>query len=408
MKRSFIYSLILLIISFTLIFFNFNLIPKNISFDEIAFTRLALSLNNSNYIPYSELATGHSTLYFYIILISFKIFGISNFALRLPSAIFGILSILVFFAILKNTFNEVNKPFYSFIGGFILITSRWFINFSRFSFEATFLLFIELLSLLFILLFIKKKNYLFIFLSGLFAGLSFLSYTPGRIFFLLPAFLLLIKKTKIKYYFFYFITFIIVSSPLTIYFVKHSDIRFQEISILSQKNSIYSKIKMFSENAQKTALMFNFKGDLNGRHNFPGKPSFNPILGTFFVIGLIITTKELFKFPNNLFLFYFILGLVPTFFTLPPDNPNMLRLFTTLPSSIYFVIYGIKNILTVNHKKYLPYIFVGLIIMSSILELRTYFKYQSRVFRNSFEVKCQINEVINKIPKRCLVSKNEF
>src|SRR3989344_3777264 len=102
MKRSFIYSLILLIISFTLIFFNFNLIPKNISFDEIAFTRLALSLNNSNYIPYSELATGHSTLYFYIILLSFKIFGVSNFALRLPSAIFGILSILVFFVLLKN------------------------------------------------------------------------------------------------------------------------------------------------------------------------------------------------------------------------------------------------------------------------------------------------------------------
>ena len=408
MKRSLIFSFLLLLISSILIFFKFNLVPQNISFDEIAFTKLALSLDNSKYIPYSNLATGHSTLYFYIILVSFKIFGVTNFALRFPSAIFGILSILVFFVLLKNVLKEGINPYFSFLGAFILTTSRWFINFSRFSFEATFLLLMELLSLLLILFFIKKENNLFLFLSAVFAGLSFLSYTPGRIFFLLPAFLLLIKKTKIKYYFFYFITFIIVSSPLTIYFVKHSDIRFQEISILSQKNSIYSKIKMFSENAQKTALMFNFKGDLNGRHNFPGKPSFNPILGTFFVIGLIITTKELFKFPNNLFLFYFILGLVPTFFTLPPDNPNMLRLFTTLPSSIYFVIYGIKNILTVNHKKYLPYIFVGLIIMSSILELRTYFKYQSRVFRNSFEVKCQINEVINKIPKRCLVSKNEF
>ena len=408
MKRSLIFSFLLLLISSILIFFKFNLVPQNISFDEIAFTKLALSLDNSKYIPYSNLATGHSTLYFYIILVSFKIFGVTNFALRLPSAIFGILSILVFFVLLKNVLKEGINPYFSFLGAFILTTSRWFINFSRFSFEATFLLFIELLSLLFILLFIKKKNYLFIFLSGLFAGLSFLSYTPGRIFFLLPAFLLLIKKTKIKYYFFYFITFIIVSSPLTIYFVKHSDIRFQEISILSQKTSIYSKIKMFSENVQKTALMFNFKGDLNGRHNFPGKPSFNPILGAFFVIGLIFTSKELFKFPNNLFLFYFILGLAPTFFTLPRDNPNMIRLFTTLPSSIYFVTYGIKNILTTNPKKYLPYIFVGLIIMSSILEIRTYFKYQSRVFRNSFEVKCQINEVIDKIPKRCLVSKNEF
>lgn len=411
MKRSLIFSFLLLLISSVLIFFKFNLVPQNISFDEIAFTKLALSLDNSMYIPYSNLATGHSTLYFYIVLLSFKIFGISNFALRFPSAIFGILSVLVFFVLLKNVLKESDNPYFSFVGAFILITSRWFINFSRFSFEATFLLFIELLSLHLILLFIKKGNNLFLFLSAIFAGLSFLSYTPGRIFFLLPAFLLLIKKTQIKYYFFYFVTFIIISSPLTIYFVKHSDIRFQKISILSQKASVYSKIQMFSENVQKTALMFNFKGDLNGRHNFPGKSALNPILGILFILGIILAVRNIHNYRNKLFLLYFLISISPTLITQPIDNPNMLRTFTALPSVIYFIIYSIKNIAEYkfNFNKKIIYVFIAVLIsLSSIYELNTYFKYQSRVFRNSFEVKCPVEEVINKIPKRCLVSKNEF
>ena len=132
MKRSLIIILFLFVVSSFLIFFKFNLIPQNISFDEIEFSRLAISLNNSNYIPYSNLATGHSTLYFYIILLSFKIFGISNFALRFPSALFGILSIIIFYLLLKNIFNEDKKIFYSILGALILLTSRWFINFVRF------------------------------------------------------------------------------------------------------------------------------------------------------------------------------------------------------------------------------------------------------------------------------------
>src|SRR3990167_6075582 len=116
MKRGLIIIFFLFVGSFFLIFFKFNLIPQNISFDEIEFSRLAISLNNSNYIPYSNLATGHSTLYFYIIFLSFKIFGISNFALRFPSALFGILSVTTFYLLLKNIFNEEKKIFYSILG----------------------------------------------------------------------------------------------------------------------------------------------------------------------------------------------------------------------------------------------------------------------------------------------------
>ena len=423
MKRRLIIIFFLFVVSSFLIFFKFNLIPQNISFDEIEFSRLAISLNNSNYIPYSNLATGHSTLYFYIILLSFKIFGISNFALRFPSALFGILSIFTFYKLLKNIFNEDKKIFYSILGALILLTSRWFLNFARFSFEGTFLLFLELMSIFFFLLFFKNRERrhpfrattLFIVISGIFAGLSFLSYTPGRIFFLVPLFLLFLKKSSFKNYFFYIISFLVVAFPLLFYLIVNNDIRFNEISILTQNSSFSTKISLISENVQKTALMFNIKGDKNGRHNFPGKPALNPILGILFVLGVILSARKIKEFPNKLFLFYFLVSLLPTLLTLPHDNPNMNRTFTVLPAVIYFVIYSIKFLSTINfriNKQLLIMFFTGIILISSIIELRTYFFYQSRVFRNSFEVKCNIREILSStskiIPKKCLVSKNEF
>ena len=274
------------------------------------------------------------------------------------------------------------------------------------------------MSIFFILLFLKQEErkhpfraILFIIISGIFAGLSFLSYIPGRIFFLVPLFALFLKKPQLKNYFFYLVSFLIVAAPLLFYLIINKDIRFNEISILSQNTSFAAKIKMVSENVQKTALMFNIKGDMNGRHNFPGKPALNPILGILFVLGVILSARKIKEFPNKLFLFYFLVSLLPTLLTLPHDNPNMNRTFTVLPAVIYFVVYSIKFLSTINfriNKQHLIMFFTGIILISSIIELRTYFFYQSRVFRNSFEVKCSIDKVIKNIPKKCLINKNEF
>ena len=410
MKKWFVIISILLFSS-VVIFFKFNQIPHNISFDEIEFARLALSLENNNYASYSSMATGHSTLYFYIMLLSLKIFGLSNFALRLPSALFAISSILIFFFLIKNLLNKNEQIIFTYLAVLILLTSRWFINFARFSFETTFLLFLELTSILFLVKYIEKKKHIYLILSGAFAGFSFLSYIPGRAFFLLPIFILLINKTKLKNLMTFIASFVIVSLPLIFYLFTNSDMRINNLSVLSQNDSVSSKISIISENVQKTALMFNISGDMNGRHNFPGKPALNPILGILFIVGLILSARNIHEFRNKLFLFYFLLSISPTLLTLPLDNPNILRTFTVLPSVIYFIVYGITKITSFNfkiNKNIILSAIIGLVLISSFYELRTYFIFQSRVFRNSFEVKCPIEEVIDRIPKKCLVNKNEF
>jgi 4-amino-4-deoxy-L-arabinose transferase-like glycosyltransferase len=417
--------IILALISAVLIFYRFTEIPKYLAFDEVEFAKLALSLNNKPYIPYSQLATGHSTLYFYIILTSLKTFGISAFALRFPAAIFGILSILMFYLIIKGLKNyEIRIKNYNvlpFLLAIILLMSRWFFNFARFSFEATFLLFLELASIYFLTLAnAKVKNFLrlgiprflrggfpleqknlllsissnsYLIISGLFAGLAFNSYTPGRIFFLLPLFFLILRTLKtFKLYklslLYFLIPFIIIITPLTSYLITDKDNRIDKLFFWkNHEMTVNQKISGTIQNISTISQMFIIKGDVNGMNNYPGKAALNPILGILFLAGLIIALKKYKDINNQLFLFYFALSIFPSLAIYPWENPSMLRTYTVIPAVIYFIGQGIIFILDRfqnNRKKFVMIFIIALIFISSFYELHTYFIYQSQVFKESF------------------------
>jgi 4-amino-4-deoxy-L-arabinose transferase-like glycosyltransferase len=396
-----------------IIFFRFNQIPKNINYDEVDFAKLALSLNNQPYTPYTPFATGHATFYFYIILFSFKLLGVNNLALRLPSALFGVLNVILIFFIYKLVFN--NKKYLPFFLSLIFLTSHWYLNFARFSFEATFFLLLELSSIYFLFHYFKTSKNFDLILSGIFAGLVFNSYPPGRIFFLLPLFFLLYKPLKTdhsKKYFLFIIPFIITILPLTVYLLSHKDIRFSQQFYLQNKNlSVIKKTEYLLNNIKTTALMFHFKGDMNGRHNYPGKPALNPVLGLFFILGLVSFFIKKKSIYSRFFLFYFFISLLPTLFTNPAENPNMLRTFTSLPAIVYFSGLGFEKVSTKLKSPAIDFIVFLLVLFSCFYELRTYFSFQKRVFKNSFEIKCSVEKLIDKnkpFPKECLVSRNEF
>jgi len=404
MKRLLLGLIILVILSSFLIFYRFNQIPQNLAYDEVEFAKLALSLDKKPYTSYSPLATGHSTLYFYIILLSFKIFGVSNFSLRFPSALFGVINVLLFYLIIKaiKQFNNLTmKQWFPFILSLVFLTSRWYFNFARFSFEATFLLFLELSSIFFFFQFLKRKKTIELSLSAFFAGLAFNSYTAGRIFFILPLILLIkqLNNLTIKQLIISIFIFFITVLPLISYLVTHPDIRFEQQFFLANSNEpIHRKAKFLWENIKNTTLMFNFQGDVNGRHNYPLKPALNPILGLFFIGGLVLALKNYKNFYNQFFLLYFVISLIPSICTYPWENPNMLRTFTVIPSVVFFVGLTFEFLIELDlkktYKKYFTLIILFILILSSIYEIRTYFKYQAKVFEKAFEVEEDLNKVL--------------
>ena len=211
----------------------------------------------------------------------------------------------------------------------IFLTSRWFINFARFSFETTFLLLLELVSTYYFLKFyylnnttVEKETRIvnqdkntnqYLLVAGIFSGLSYLSYTPGRIFFLIPLYFLLIniksvffnrskdtnnnhnnnydnkidtnknKVLAIKQLLWFIVPFIIVITPLTAYLLTHQDTRVDQLFFWkNHEMTINEKVEGTFNNLKTISLMFITNGDLNGKHNYPAKPALNPIMAGLF------------------------------------------------------------------------------------------------------------------------------
>jgi hypothetical protein len=258
----------------------------------------------------------------------------------------------------------------------------------------------------------KTVSSFYLIASGFFSGLAFLSYTPGRIFFLLPLSFLVFKLVNsltrkqfdnkiIKQLLCFVIPFIIIITPLTNYLINNTDTRVdQQFFLKNNEMTVNEKISGLWKNISSTALMFDVKGDVNGRHNYPNKPALNPILGILFVIGLVITMKQWNNNNNKLFLLYFLLSIFPALMTYPWENPNMLRTFTVLPSIVFFIGNAIIILWTAtskifkNKKMFVSCFLFLVILFSSYYELRTYFKYQSTVFKQSFEIKLPLEKAI--------------
>lgn len=385
--------LVLLIASITVIFFQFNQIPKNLTFDEVEFAKLALSLDGAPYSAYSPLATGHSTFYFYIILASFKIFGVSNFALRFPSALFGVLGVVMFYFTIKQVFKK--NQLLPFLLTLIFLSLRWYFNFARFSFEATLLMFLELTSIYFFF----KSN---LPLSGMFAGLAFNSYTPGRFFFALPGFFLgldLIQKKwskkVIRQLLLFTVPFLIVITPLMFYLVTNQDTRVDRLFFWkNHEMTVGEKVEGTWQNVVTVSSMFFFKGDINGKHNYPGKPALNPLIGLLFIAGLVLAVKRHKDFYNLFFILYFVLSFLPSIMIYPWENPSMLRTFTIIPSVVYFIGLTFQAILKRIKFRYLGILLIALVAASSLYELRTYFQFQATVFESAFETKPQLEDAL--------------
>jgi hypothetical protein len=296
---------------------------------------------------------------------------------------------------------------YAGAGTFLFITQRWYFNFARFSFEGTFLLFLELMSLFFFLKYTDHRQKQWLLPAGIFTGLAYNSYQPGRLFVFLIGFVLFLfilerKQDRLDFSFFsrktaatfltFLIPFAICIAPLSLYLSQHQDVRMYQLFYpANTEMSLAEKGEFLKQNITSTSLMFTVKGDVNGRHNYPNKPALNPIMSVLFVAGLLYALFHLKEKMNQLYVLYFFLSVVPTLLTYPWENPNMLRTITAIPSIIFFSITVLsEGIRLVEHKIKLSHtliiVFLFFVVgVSALYDIRTYFVHQADVFREAFE-----------------------
>jgi 4-amino-4-deoxy-L-arabinose transferase-like glycosyltransferase len=179
----------ILVLGFTLRFYNLTNYPA-LNADEAALGYNAYSLletgkdehGNSWPLHFQSFNDYKPGLYVYLILPFIKFTGLNEFAVRLPGAFLGSLSILVIYFLakeIKKYSSEFSAWNLELIAALLLAINPWHIHFSRGAWEANVATFFILCGVLFFIKSTQKINYLF--LSALFFVLSIYTYHSARV-----------------------------------------------------------------------------------------------------------------------------------------------------------------------------------------------------------------------------------
>src|SRR3990167_8222151 len=183
--------LILLFIIFVagafLRFNNLSAIPAGFQMDEASKGYSAYSLlktardDNNIFFPFNIDIFGDNSPagYHYSAIIPVAIFGLSEFAVRFPGAIFGSLTIFAFYFLTYSIFKEKKLGLLS---ALLLATSPWHINMSRASSESLVALFFIVLGFALIFWSLKTQKVVHVFFATIALSLSFFFYQTPRLF----------------------------------------------------------------------------------------------------------------------------------------------------------------------------------------------------------------------------------
>ncbi len=304
---------------------------------------------------------GREGLFINIQSFSLALFGNEPWALRLPSALFGILTVLGIYFLTRELFREnEHKSIIALLAAFLLATSFWHINFSRIGFRAIMAPAFLTWGIYFLLLYLNRittavsklkiRNLLFLpILAGIIYGLGFHSYiayraTPLLVLFIIAAYWLRnkdheVRKKVLLTSFFFILSSIIVFLPLGIHFLNKPADFFGRTTQISVFNSA-TPLRDLALNTAKTLGMFNFAGDYNWRHNLAGQPQLFWPVGIMFLVGVAVSIRKL-TWKKGILFAWFIVAALPVVIS-NEGLPHALRAIIMIPP--VFILAGIGGV----------------------------------------------------------------
>jgi len=330
-------------------------------------------------------------LYAYLTIPSILIFGLNTFAVRFPSAVFGIISVIAVFFLIRELFEEYKyKDYLALISSFLLAISPWSIQFSRVGFESNVG---GTLNLLMVLFFVKgfKKPWL-LFLSAFFAGMSIYVYQSEKVFTsLLALALVLIFRKKLfaipkKYILSAVILGIIVVAPMAVYilgnraallrvtgtsvFSSQTELLKTNIQKLEQDRLNNDKIGSLLDNRRLVYGQTIISGyishfDLNwlfitgdiSRHHAPNMGLLYLFELPFILLGIYFLIFGKFNKKTKLIIFaWFLIAPIPASIT--TGVPHAVRTLNFLPTWQIFAALGIlSTFIFINKYKNIRWVF---------------------------------------------------
>ncbi len=240
---------VILVVAIIFRFWQLGAVPASPDWDEAALGYNAYSILHTGRDEYGAFLPVvmrsfddyKPALYSYISIPSVALFGLNVWAVRLPSAVFGVLTVLAVYFIAKELFK---KESVSLLSSFLLAISPWHIQFSRLAFESNVGLAFNVFGALFFLKGLKRPWVLFLSIASFVA--SAYVYQSEKVFspLILLALAIIFKKELFKlpkkYIYSAVLLGFILSLPMLWYIVSNKNAleRAQGVSVFADQSSL--------------------------------------------------------------------------------------------------------------------------------------------------------------------------
>ncbi len=191
MKTRF-FIVVILCLAFILRFYKLGQVPVSLEWDEVALGYDAYSILHTGKdqfgklfpLTFRSLDDYKPPIYEYATVPSVAIFGLNEFGVRFPSALFGTLTVFLTFLLVKMIFEQSPQlkkraDSIALISAFLLSVSPWHLQFSRAAFEVNISVFITVFAVTAFLAGLKNHKYFI--LSSILFGLDLFSYHSTRV-----------------------------------------------------------------------------------------------------------------------------------------------------------------------------------------------------------------------------------
>lgn len=430
-----IFLFVILFLAIFLRFYQIDSIPPSLTWDEAAWGYNAYTLGIDGrdefgrFLPVDYIESFGDfkpPVYAYITIIPVKLFGLNEFAVRFPSAFFGVFTILITYFLVKELFRRSESKHVeklALISAFMLTISPWHINLSRAAFEANVASFFIVAGVWFFMVGIRKKLIFFI-LSVVSFILSAYTFNSARV--VAPLLFLVLTfafrnevfRQKLNMLIAGVLGLIIIIPIVPFLLSPQAGLRFKEVNIFTDinvvktanqeiendKNNPLSKIIHNRRIAYAREYIKHYFDNLNPNFLFikgDGNPKFSTQdVGQlylwelpFFILGILF----LFRRKEGywwLLPTWLLIGIIPA--ATARETPHALRIETTLPVFQVFTAYGMIQFLQmVSGVKFkalkikASFLFVGIVAFTLFFNvlyyLHGYYAHYSKTFSGEWQ-----------------------
>ena len=387
--------------------YNIGNMPNALNVDEASSGFDAFSLmkyridrkGNSFPIVLYAWGSGQSVLYSLITIPFIALGGLTEFTIRAPMAIVGIISLYVIYYLIKNIFDDKKIAL---LGLLILAICPWHIMKSRWGMECNLFPDLVLWAVFFLIIGLKNKKIIYQIVAFIILGISAYSYATSYLF--LPVlvcgiliYLVIKKSISIKKAIMYLMIVFLITLPLIIYLIintfglnqisifgitlpKMAVNRYEEVSTIFSSNVIENIVDNLLDTVRLFILQYD-KLDWNALKNYG---LMYLMSFPFFIIGVVQNIK---KYKENLFNQIMNIWMIASLVLASFCKININHINIIVIPYVYYIILGIYEI--IKRYELVPWI-ISLYIFSFIMFMSSYSKQN---FNDYFTFTSGIKEV---------------